>query len=254
MLFLLLRILPILIPISFFVITKANFSFIENWPWFLSANLLLPAIYFILLKFKNQGKTIIWLAAFALIFAGTGYAYGLVLENPTVINMFLIGWSLVYGLYLEAVFHDFYETDKTFVLNLLNITLYGSILIIFFLTAALASFNIFLNLSWAVLLAGSAAAYFAIIYLTFRRHGLPARQGLIYAAVTDLILAEILGALLLLPSSFYVIAIITALCYYLLMQILLSAYDSKLNRKRLIELFVFSGLILLIIVATAVWL
>lgn len=254
MLFLLLRLLPAIIPILFFVLTKAVFNYTDLWPWFLAAILLLPAAYFALLKYKNRDKTVIWLGAFSLIFALTGFSYSLVLENPAVINIYLFVWSLIYALYLEAVFHDFYDTAKTYVFNLLNITLYGNILIIFFLTAVLASFNIFLNLSWVILLLISAAANFLIIYLAFQRQNLPKNTALIYAGAIDLILIEILGALLLLPSSFYVIAIITALCYYLLMQILLNQRINKLNRKLLIELLVFSGMILLAAAITAAWL
>ncbi|MFA6526606.1 MAG: hypothetical protein WCT26_04320 [Candidatus Buchananbacteria bacterium] len=254
MLFLLLRLLPAIIPILFFVSTKAVFYYADSWQWFIAAILLLPTVYFVLLKYKNRDKIVIWLGAFSLIYALTGFAYSLVLENPTVISIYLLGWSLIYALYLEAVFHDFYETAKAYVFNLLNITLYGNILIIFFLTAVLASFNIFLNLSWIVLLVISAAANFLIIYLAFQRQNLPKKLAMIYSGIVDLILTEVLGGLLLLPSSFYVIAIITALCYYLLMQILLSARANKLNRKLLIELLAFSGLIFLAAAVTAAWL
>lgn len=254
MLFLLLRLLPAIIPIFFFAATKAVFYYSDQWLWFLAAILLCPLVYFSLLKYKNRGKPTVWLGIFALIFATTGFAYSLILENQLMINLYLLGWSLIYALYLEAVFHDFYETKKTYILNLANITLYGNILIVFFLTAALANFNIFLNLPWAGLLAISAAADFAVVYLAFQRSGLPSKQALLYAGVADLLLMEILGGLLLLPASFYVIAAIAALCYYLLAQVLLLASDKKLTRKLLIELLAFCGLILLVVTATAAWL
>ncbi len=254
MLFLLLRLLPAIIPIVFFVLTKAVFNHADGWPWFLAGIIILPIIYFALLKYKNRDKRIVWLGIFAVSFAVTGFGYFLILENPTIINLYLIAWSLVYWLFLEAVFHDFYETAKTYIFNLLHIIFYGNILIIFFLTATLASFNIFLNLPWTVLLPASAVVYFCLVYLAFIRQGLPQKQALLYAGCVDLMLTEILGALLLFPSSFYVIAIIVAVCYYLLMQILLAVSKNKLNRRLLIELLVFSGMILLVVLATATWL
>lgn len=254
MLFLLLRLLPAIIPILFFASVEGVFYYADQWQWFLAAILALPLFYFALLKYKNRDKAVVGLGVFALIYALTGLAYSLVLENPAVINIYLIVWSLIYALYLEAVFHDFYETAKTFVFNLQNITLYGGILIVFFLTATLVSFNIFLNLSWFALLLLAAAAYFSLTYLAFRRHGLPKNQALLYAGLVDLILTETLGGLMLLPSSFYVIAVIAALCYYLLMQILLYAHGDKLSRKLLIELLAFCGAILLVVAATAAWL
>lgn len=254
MLFLLLRLLPAIIPILFFISIKSAFYYTDEWQWFLGGILLLPVAYFALLKYKNRDKKIIWLGLFALIFATTGFIYALLMENPAIINIYLVGWSLVYWLYLEAVFHDFYETAKTYIFNLFNITLYGNILIIFFLTASLVSFNIFLNLSWVLLLLIAVSAYFAIIFLAFQRHGLPHGKSLLYAGYLDLILMEILGGLLLLPVSFYIIAIITALCYYLLMQITLLATAGTLNRKLLFELLGFCGGILFIVVVTAAWL
>jgi len=254
MLFLLLRLMPALVPLLFFISTKAAFYYIDEWQWALAAVLILPLAYFALLKYKDRSKRIIWPALYAVIFAATGFVYSLILENPLIINIYLISWSLIYALYLEAFFHDFYETAKVHILDLFNITHYGNILIIFFATAALVSFNIFLNLPWLALLVIFAAVCFSVIYLAFERSGLERRHALLYSAVIDLILAEILGGLLLLPASFYVIAAIAALCYYLLTQTLLYAAGNKLSRKFFIELLGFSALILIIVAATAAWL
>jgi len=254
MLFLLLRLSPYIIPILFLASAKAVFIFSDSWIWCLAAIIILPLAYSAFLKQQNRDKPVFWLMIFAVIFAVSGFAYSLILESATVINVFLIVWSLVYWFYLEAVFHDFYKTAKSDVFNLLNILLYGSILIIFFLTATLASFNIFLNLSWLWLLLTAAVVYFSIIYLVFQRSFLTSRRAALYAGITDLILIEILGGLLLWPSSFYVIAVIVALCYYLLTQITLYVSADKLNRGRLVRLLLFSGLILLIVLATAAWL
>jgi hypothetical protein len=254
MLFLLLRFLPYIIPALFFALTKAVFYYSNYWYWFFGGILAVSLLYFILLKYKNRDKPVIWLCLFALIYTVAGFAYSLILENPLVINAYLIVWSLFYWLYLEAVFHDFYETAKTFIFNLQNITLYGNILIIFFLTAALANFNIFLDLSWLTLLLLLAAAYFCLVYLAFIRQGRGKSEAGIYAGIIALILTEILGGLLMWPSSFYVIAIIISLCYYLLMSLSLLSLLDKLIRKSLIQYLVFSVLILAAVLFTATWL
>lgn len=254
MLFLLLRFLPYIIPILYFIAVNTIFYNSEYWLWFLSSIIIFPLAYFVLLKRDNQSKPVFWLAIFSIIYAVTGFAYVLILENTAVINIFTVLWALIYWFYLEAVFHDFYESKKAYIMNLRNIALYGNILIIFFVTATLVSFNIFLNLSWIYLLVIAAALYFSVVYLAFLRLGLDKRQTLLYSGLTCLILAEILAGLLLLPASFYVIAIIVSLCYYLLMQTISYAFEKKLNRNLLIKLLAFCGLIMLAVVLTATWL
>ncbi|MFA5020853.1 MAG: hypothetical protein WC517_02210 [Patescibacteria group bacterium] len=253
MLFLLLRLLPYIIPILFLASAKAVFIFSDNWVWCLAAIIALPLAYFAFLKQQNRAKPVLWLMIFAAVFAVSGFAYSLILESAVAINIFLIVWSLVYWFYLEAVFHDFYKTAKSNIFNLLNISLYGGLLIVFFLTATLVSFNIFLNLSWLWLLP-AAAVYFSISQLVFLRSSLKPRPAALYASVIDLILIEILGGLLLWPSSFYVIAIIVALCYYFLTQIMIYVSADKLNRGRLVRLLLFFSSILLIVLVTAAWL
>lgn len=254
MLFLLLRFLPYIIPIAYFIAVNTVFYHSDYWLWFLLSVIIFPLAYFALLQRDNRNKPVFWLAIFSVIYAVTGFAYVLILENSVVISIFTVLWSLIYWFYLEAVFHDFYETKKTYIMNLRNIALYGNILIIFFATATLVSFNIFLNLSWIYLLIIAAAVYFAIIYLAFLRLSADKRQALLYAGLIDLILAEILAGLLLLPASFYVIAIIVSLCYYLLMQTISYSLEKKLDRNLLIRLLAFFGLILLAVVLTATWL
>lgn len=254
MFFLLLRFLPYIIPVAFFVAVKAVFGFSDYWLWFLASIVILPLTFFLLLRRENIAKPVFWLAVYAIVYAVTGFAYVMILENSTIISLFAIIWSLIYWLYLEAVFHDFYDTKKTYILNLRNITLYGNILIIFFATATLVSFNIFLNLSWVYLLLIAIVSYFSILYLTFQRLGLNKRQTLIYAGLTNLILSEVLAGLLLLPSSFYIIAIIVSLCYYLLTQTVFYALEKRLNRKTFIQLLAFFSIILLAVIITATWL
>ena len=253
MLFLLLRILPYAVPVLFFLTIKGVFYYPDAWPFLAVAAILPPLLYFILLKVKNREKEMFFLAAFALIFSGTGFCYALLLENPISINLFLVVWSLFYGLFLEAVFHDLYETAKTRILDLRNISWYGSILCVFFLTGTLVAFDIFLNFPVAILLIILAVAYFCLLYLTLLRQGWEKNRARIYAGLIDLSLVELMGALLIWPSSFYVLAAILSLVYYLLLLLVVAASRQELDRKRLFHYLVYGGVILLAILLSANW-
>ena len=254
MLFLFLRFLPYIIPVFYFAAIRGVFAFNDYWPWFLASMLIFPAVYFLLLKLKNRGKKVLLLGAFALLFAVSGFAYALILENQYVINLYLLVWSLIYGLYLEAVFHDFYETSKSYVLNLKNIAVFGGILTVFFLTAALNSFNIFLSLAWFILLPALALAYAIVTLLIVARNQSQRRRIWLYSGVIVLIMIETVSLLTLLPCSFYVIAIIATLAYYTLISLALSEFGGAAGKKELWRYLVFAAMALLLIVITANWL
>ena len=253
MLFLILRFLPFIIPIAYFSSIRAIFYFDEYWTWVSATMVFLPVLYFGLLKYKNKSKEVLFLGAYGLIFAATGFSYVLILENQYAITLYLLIWSLVYGLYLEAVFHDFYETSKAYVLNLKNITLFGGMLTVFFLTAALNSFNIFLSLPWFYLLSVLAASYFIISYLIILGNSLNKRQSLLYSGIIGLIITEIVSVLMLLPSSFYIIAIITTLVYYVMVSLFLTSLGKVMQKNDLWRYLIFAALALLLAVLTANW-
>ena len=255
MLFILLRFLPYAIPLAYFASLRLVFYYNDQWSWFFYGMLALIAAYFVLLKYKNPRRQVALLAAFALVFAATGFAYALILENSYIISLFLLGWSLILGLYLEAVFHDFYKTAKAYVLSLSNIALYGGILTVFFLTAAMNSFNIFLSLKWYYLLPGLAIAYAIISLLTVLRHnGGALKPALLNSGIISLIMLELTGGLMILPCSFYVIAIVAALAYYSMITLLVASQNGRLNRRELWRLLGFVGAGLAIALLTANWL
>lgn len=253
MLFLLIRIIPYLFPIIFFSLVKALFYFPDQWPWVVFGIVALSIVNFGLLKLKDKSKNVFWLAIWSLAFTLAGTAYILILEHVWIINSFLIIWSLVYWLYLESVFHDFYETQKTYILNLSNITLYGNILIIFFLTASLASFYIFLNFPWLQIFPLLAVVYFSLFYLAYLRQRMPISEIKVYSFIGALVLFEFISAVSYLPSSIYVLASTASLSYYILMSLSLLGHQGKLSQKLLWRYLSFFSLVMIVVLVTAAW-
>jgi hypothetical protein len=204
---------------------------------------VLIIINFVLLKYKNpKKKNFIWLLLFAIIFGLTGWLYVLILEFNLIINLFLFFWSLVYWLYLEAVFHEFYETDRQYAFNLRNITLYSNILIIFFLTASLVNFNIFLGFSlwWLILIL--FLIYNILFYLTYLKQEL-GHSAFLYSIIGSILLIQTLGVLLFLPVSLYLIAALVSLLYYFFIMLTSLDFRGQLSKNNLIKnsFFLFSG-------------
>jgi hypothetical protein len=253
MIFLLIRAFSYIIPVCYLALAKAIFYFADWWQILLLVGLLLIVFNFILLKIKNRQKSIAGLMIFAIIFYLAGMAYLLVLENPLIINIFILVWSAVLWFYLEAVFHDFYETSRTHIMNLQNISLYGNILIIFFLTASLISFNIFLNWPKLSILLILGLVYLAIIHFTFTKQKINRDDAWLYAAIIALVLVEFLVVLLFLPASFYVVAIVLSLAYYFLSSIAILSLKKQLTNKVFWYYLVVCSVFGLAVLLTATW-
>lgn len=254
MVFLLIRFLPYVIFPAYFILARLIFAFTDFWFWPLALVFVMLGFYFFLLKIKSPAKNMLFLFLFAAVFSFAGLAYSFILENDWIINIFLAVWSIVLWLYLESVFHDFYDTKRKHIVNLENITLYGNILVIFFLSSALLSWQIFLNFSYPLIFAFLASVYFCLLYLACSRQGFTARQSTVKSAVLALILSEILLGFKFLPVSFYVSSACLAVVYYWLFNLIVLDYKGQLSSKNSIKYAIFALGLIVLILLTAVWL
>jgi len=253
MIFLLIRFLPYIIPLIYLFSTRAVFYFNEDWIWLMLLPVICVSLWFALLKRRNKEKALLLLFLYAIVYSLAGFTYATVLENSWAINGFLAVWSFVYWLYLEAIFHDFYSTDKKYILSLKNITSYANILIIFFLTAALISFNIFLNWPGYAVLLILFGAYFLMSYLALAKNGLKPFEAQTFAMVLAVIMSQVVGAMMLWPNSFYVIAFMAAIIYYIIYNLSLSWFNKALSRGLVAKYLLFGGLVIIIVLASARW-
>ena len=214
MIFAFIRLLPLSLPVLYFLILKIFFYFSHGWLWFLIILLALNGVFFCLVYVKKRNKKVFLLAAHASVFVLAGFAFALILSNPWFANIFLLLWSLIYLVYLESAFHYFYETRKTILFDLKNVVIYSSIIIFFLVGATLLNLYLFLGLGWWWILPAVSALtpvllsnYFAFCgFKDYRAHVL----------IISLIVLEFSIILLLLPFSFYILALLLALAYYLL--------------------------------------
>ncbi len=253
MIFLLIRILPYIIPLIYLSLLKVIFYFPNYWIWIILIVVSLSLLWFILLKSRDKSKFLLPSLIYALIFIITGFAYLVILENNWVIISFSICWSFILWLYLEAVFHDFYKTEKTYILNLQNISLYSNILVIFFLSASLLNFVIFLNWSKILVLFFLLLIYFCLLYSMFLFQGWEIKKAQIFSFILALIMIEFFASIVLLPLSFYVAASLSAGLYYFLSSISILWIKQNLNKIAFIKYLSFFLIFTGVIVGSAIW-
>jgi len=254
MLFFLNIILPFVIAIAYFIQLKMSFYFFDQWYIWFPLILALDAIYFLIIGIKNRDKRVISLFLYSLIILVLGFVFTLIITNGYLINIFIIFWPIITFVFLDSVCHQIHQTKRTDFLDLKNVIPYINLLIIFLLTALLFYLNIFLTFpGWSILIIFFISSGI-IIFSLLRANEVKFKQSFIYSAILALIFTEILGVLLLLPASFYVLAMVEAVVYYCFTSLFLLSLENKISRKAVFKYGFLSVVILLLALATSQWL
>lgn len=253
MLFFLNIIFPFVIAIAYFIQLKVSFYFFDKWPLFFSLLIILDIIFFLVIGIKNKDKKIIPLFLYSLILLTLGFLFSSIITNNYLINIFIVLWPVISFIFLDSVCHQTYKTNRADFLNLKNVIPYINLLIVFLLTSSLLYLNIFLTFpSW-----GLIPIFFVcinvIIFSLLRSNDLKPSQAIIYSSVLALIFTEVMGALLLLPTGFYVLAIIETVVYYCLISLFMLSLENKLSKKSVLKYVFVGSTILLIALATSQW-
>ncbi|MEI6627256.1 MAG: hypothetical protein WCL61_01555 [bacterium] len=253
MVFLLIRFLPWLLPVAYFWLAEGFFTWHWSWVVVLGAVLAINLIYFLILLLRIKKSKILSLFLYAEIFSFLGLTYVALLGSSRAVTFFLLAWSLIYFFYLEAVFHYFYQTKKTELIDLKHIVTYSNVLLLFLSTLCLWNFYIFLAMPaiWIalVILVVAWQAVFCSILL----NGIDWKNSFIYASVIAWCLAQIVVALAFWPNSIYIIALMVALFYYIFSGLAVLHIQKKLNLKYIWQYAIFAGLVFGLVLITAKW-
>lgn len=253
MVFLIIRIAPLLLPVFYFLILESLFYFPERWPWLVVLALLFGFAPFFLMSWRLKDRRLLPLFLHSVVFTGSGLAYVLLISSQLLIQVLIIGWSLVYFIYLESIFNYLYETERALLIDLRHIIGYVNLVTFFILFSALIYYFIFLNFAWwGVLLIGFAAAWI-MLFNRFMVNDCPKQQSILFAVVLALILTEITAALMFWPVSFYVFAMLMAAAYYLMSSLSVWHLKKVLNREILIRYLIFTFLVIGLTLGTAAW-
>lgn len=254
MIFLLIRLAPFIVPVAYFLLLRLLFVATPRWYLLLVILVVINAIYFFFLHRKMRRRRVWFFGLYSLFFALTGFFFSMLLSSQLVIYTFMIIWSLLYGIYLEAIFNYIYRTEQTTIFDLKSISAYISILLLFVLAATLNYFHLFLSFSWYWLVIIYGVGAYLILIDRLLTHGFIFKDNLLYSSVVVLILLEIFGILLWWPVSMYVSSFLIAAIGYLMMVIITLKQQEKLTIKTALRYASFTTLIVVIVLVTAQWL
>ncbi len=253
MIFLIIRLFPIIFPISYFLAFKFLPGFSDYWFWLLLVGFISQAIFFFLLNLKTPNPKIFFLFWHAALFLAIGFGFGLLLSSKFFLNLFLAGWMAVSIIYLEAVFHFFYETPRSVLISLKNIMVYINLIIFFLAAVFLFNLYIFLNFPWWGVLTLVGLVSLILLFSKFLVDNIKLKINLFYSLAISLILLELLVGLLFLPVSFYVSAAVISLGYYLFSSLAGFSLRKKLSAGRMFQYLGFTVAALILVLATAGW-
>jgi hypothetical protein len=243
-----------LIPLAYFLVLRLLVVFISQWYWWLILVLLINLFCFFLFSRRLQRKRIWFFLLYSEIFSVIGFVFITLLSNQFFINLFLVFWSIIYLVYLEAIFNYLYRTKKFFLIDLKNITAYINLMILFLLVFSLINLFIFLNLDWWWVISTFFAISFILFFERFLTVGFDLRKNVVYSLAATVILVELMVTLLWWPLSIYVLAVILMVAYYLLSSLSVLSHQNTIGKKLVIQYIVFAVIVLLVVMAQAQWL
>lgn len=249
------RFLPLFIPIIVFLFLEL-FYFRPNLVYVVVVFIALTFLFSLRQFIRVSGeRTGVW----NFIILPLSFTLGLVLFSVMVTGklfvqlLFILDLIFLY-IYLKHVYY--YLTKSSYYKKhaLENISSYGNFLVAFMFFSSIYGLQSFLNISVWILMLIVVVITALIVYQVIWINRIDLRQGSFYIILSCLVLVEIAWALSFLPLSFYLLGLVLAICYYMLIGIIRYHLLGNLNR-RLVKLYLVSGLAaILLIFLTARWL
>lgn len=253
--FLIKKLIPIILPILFFIGFELIFQAPERF-WNIIIPLyviLLISIFLIFYKKYSIKSGLNFLVTPVLLFTGT-ILFLAFLENLLLKHLILLILSFILGSLLHNIFVFINQTQKYQAYSLENLIDYTTLIIAFLFFSSFYVLLTFLNIPvWKLCLlvfALSILMYHQLLWV----NKISMRRGWIYIFISTLIISEMFWTLSFLPTSYFINALVLTLIYYVIVGIgklhLLDHLEFKTARKYIVIAII--GLVLTL--STAKWL
>lgn len=191
-----------------------------------------------------------------VIFVSGVIAYTSLIPESNFINKLLVQFLFAIALYF--VFHYLKELTKYLSQSesaneLINFSSGFSFLALFFSISSILGLQLFLNLSYWVLLLVIILIIGGLTYQFLWLNRLNSKDNRLLTIINILVLAQVTWVLYFLPFDYNILGLLLVLSFYLLINALKLYLGDNLNRRHLKPLFIFVFIILLLIFLTVKW-
>jgi hypothetical protein len=231
------------------------------WPKFfyvvlLALNVvLILAIYFLMRK-ADLGRRLwnLWILPFLVLNSIVSYA--ILIPQDIWINKFFIQalFVLIIGFnfsYFKNIYNSVFHPDQPN--NLPGLTTNFSFLSWFFLLTAVYGLQLFLDLSYWILILILIVLALLTTYQYFWINNLKGKENYILVFLSAFIIAQLAWSVYFLPFDYNSLGLIMALIYYVFLNLTRLHLNHNWSKKNLQSLLVFSGVIMLLILLTLKW-
>jgi|GEM_PF-1183105 len=231
------------------------------WPKFffvslLVLNIVLAVTVYALMKKADLGRAWwnLWILPFLVL--NSIVAYVILIPQDIWFNKFLtqalfiliIGFNLSY---FKNAFNSVYHSEQPN--NLMELSANFSFLSWFFLLSAVYGLQLFLDLSYWILILVLVGLALLTTYQYLWINKLREKGSFIFVFLSAFVVAQLAWSVYFLPFDYNSLGILMALIYYVFLNLMRLYLSHNWNRKNLKSLLIFSGVIMLLIILTLKW-
>ncbi|OIO08155.1 hypothetical protein COX68_03230 [Candidatus Falkowbacteria bacterium CG_4_10_14_0_2_um_filter_41_15] len=231
------------------------------WPKFFYIILLLLNIVLILairflLHKANLGNRLwnLWILPFLVL--NSIVAYAILIPQDIWLNKFFIQilFILIIGFnfsYFKNIYNSIFHPDQPN--NLPGLSTNFSFLSWFFLLAAVYGLQLFLDLSYWILILILIVLALLTTYQYLWINNLKGKESYTFVFLLAFVIAQLAWSVYFLPFDYNSLGLIMALIYYVFLNLTRLYLNHNWNKRNLQSLLVFSGVIMLLILLTLKW-
>lgn len=248
------RIVPLLAPVVVWALLTAVFN---ERPWFwpllaLAALFAMGTVLF-LVHGRSESRDSAHTILVVLLFLLSSTAFLLFLPVGWFTQAFIVLIALFIGWYLENLFLFWYQTHRYQPNALEHIGSYLHLLTVFMSFSSLFALRVFVNVSFLLLLPAGMLLVTLLVAQSFWMQKSSIVQGRFLFLTQVLVLAELMGALGYLPTTFYVSGLLLTVPYYLMTNLARHHVRGHLDRNVLLRYTVIGAAVLTLTFLTAPW-
>ena len=224
---------------------------------YLTVVIILLLFFFITRQFAiASGKNEKWWNFFLLpaYFTTSLIIFTLLLSNKTLVQIIFLASIIILYLYFIAIYNYLIKENYYKKNSLENISTYSNFLTFFFVASSMYGLQSFLNISVWVLILGMILATGLIVYQVIWSLKISSNIGLLYILLVCVALVELAWSLSFLPLNFYILGIVLAICYYVVMGVARYYLLNRLDKKNIKLYLIFGFFSILTLLLTAKWL
>lgn len=246
--------LPLILSISIYILLELFIYYPKLIYVILLVVILL--LFFSVRQFIIAGgkkESMISLLILPSIFTVGAVIFSTMIYNRMVVQILILLNVFFIYFYFRALYYYLIKIDLYKPYFLYNLSSYGNFLAFYFWASSLYGLNVFLKTPIWILIILLMFIIMAIMYQILWAYSIEIKKGYFYILLVTLVLVELAWVASFLTLSYYVLGLLLAQFYYILIGIVKLYLREKLNSKNLKLYLIYGFLSIFLVLLSARW-